>query len=214
MNQGCDMQQHNPYQPTEASLAAPPLEAPAASAGGSLQYAGFWRRFAAFWVDVLFLLPLTGVAYFLGEQSRLFYVYWLVPGLLIGLWYHVYLVGRYGGTPGKLLLKTRIAMVDGSRVTTQAAVLRYAVLLVLSVFSSIAILMSTLAMTDDVYFSLGYVARSQRLVETAPSWYAAVNVLMQIWIWGEFVTMLFNKKRRAVHYFIAGTVVIRKSQGA
>jgi uncharacterized RDD family membrane protein YckC len=74
--------------------------------------------------------------------------------------------------------------------------------------------MSTLAMTDDVYFSLGYVARSQRLVETAPSWYAAVNVLMQIWIWGEFVTMLFNKKRRAVHDFIAGTVVVRSQSGA
>ena len=183
------MQQHNPYQPTEASLAATPLAAPEAGAGGPLQYAGFWRRFGAFWVDVLFLLPLTGVAYLLGER-------------------------RYGGTPGKLLLKTRIAMVDGSRVTTQAAVLRYAVLFVLSVFSSVAILMSTLAMTDDVYFSLGYVARSQRLVETAPSWYAAVNVLMQIWIWGEFVTMLFNKKRRAVHDFIAGTVVVRSQSGA
>jgi uncharacterized RDD family membrane protein YckC len=31
---------------------------------------------------------------------------------------------------------------------------------------------------------------------------------MQIWIWGEFVTMLFNKKRRAVHDYMAGTVVI------
>jgi uncharacterized RDD family membrane protein YckC len=47
------------------------------------------------------------------------------------------------------------------------------------------------------------------MVELAPAWHPTVTVLLQIWVWGEFVTMLFNKKRRAVHDFIAGTVVIR-----
>jgi uncharacterized RDD family membrane protein YckC len=203
------MQQRNPYEPTQASLGSASSPAPETYPPGILQYAGFWRRFGAFWIDALILLPLSGVAYFFGEMTRMFYVYWLVPGLLIGLWFHVHLVARYGGTPGKLLLKTRIAMVDGAPVTVKAAVLRYAVLFVLSVFSSVALTMSSLAMTDAQYFSLGYFARSQRLVETAPSWYVGVNVLLQVWIWGEFVTMLFNKKRRAVHDFIAGTVVVR-----
>jgi len=41
-----------------------------------------------------------------------------------------------------------------------------------------------------------------------------VNILMQVWIWGEFLTMLFNKKRRAVHDFMAGTVVVRTPRSA
>jgi uncharacterized RDD family membrane protein YckC len=38
-----------------------------------------------------------------------------------------------------------------------------------------------------------------------------VNTALQIWIWGEFITMLFNKRRRAVHDYMAGTVVVRNS---
>lgn len=174
-----------------------------------MEYAGFWRRFGAFWIDSIIFLPVIAFVYFVGETSRLFNLYWFIPGLLIGVWFHVHLVNRYGGTPGKLLVKAKIAMIDGSPVTIKAAALRYSVLFVLSVLSSVAILMSTLAMTDDLYFSLGYLARSQKLVEMAPPWYSMVIILTQIWIWGEFFTMLFNKKRRAVHDFIAGTVVIK-----
>jgi uncharacterized RDD family membrane protein YckC len=33
---------------------------------------------------------------------------------------------------------------------------------------------------------------------------------MNVWIFSEFVVLLTNKKRRALHDFMAGTVVIRK----
>ena len=206
------MQQRNPYEPPGAQLDQQ-ASAPTAS-GAELQYATFWQRFGAYWIDVLVLAPLAVVVYFLAETSRYFYMYWYVLGLLIGLFFHVYLVKRYGGTPGKLLLKTRIALVDGSPITTNAAALRYAVLFVLTAISSGALSMGVLSMTDEMYFSLGYVARAQKMMELAPPWYSAVNVLMQIWIWGEFISMLFNKKRRAVHDFMAGTVVVRSQAHA
>jgi uncharacterized RDD family membrane protein YckC len=208
------MQERNRYEPPRAQ----PLErAPQIRAHGKatpLQYAGFWRRFFAYWIDALVLLPMVGVAYVLGEESRMFNLYWFIPELLIGLLFHVYLVKRYGGTPGKLMLKMRIALVDGSSITTKAAILRYSILFVLLALSSLALVMGTLAMTDALYFSLGYVARSEKIVELAPSWYFTVSVLIQVWVWGEFVTMLLNKRRRAVHDYLAGTVVVRSVNGA
>jgi len=174
-----------------------------------MRYAGFWQRFGAYWIDMLILLPITGLAVFLGDKYRLFMLYWFVPSLALGLFFHVYLVARYGGTPGKLLLKTRIAMQDGSAVTMKAAMIRHAVLFVLVALVSVATLMAILQMTDETYFSYGYIARSAKLLELMPSWYYPVSILLQIWIWGEFITMLFNKRRRAVHDFIAGTVVVR-----
>ena len=195
----------NPYSPPSPGAFAAELPAVA----GELHYAGFWQRLGAYLVDVIVLLPLIGLAYWMGEQSRLFSMLFFVPSLLIGLWFSVYLVKRYGGTPGKLVLKTRIAMVDGSPVTLKAALLRHAVLFILSALSSLGLLMATLAMSDELYLSLGYMQRSTKLVEMAPGWYYAVSVLMQIWIWGEFITMMFNKRRRAVHDYIAGTVVLR-----
>lgn len=177
-------------------------------------YAGFWRRFGAYWIDFLVLMPLIVVTYFLSEKSRLFQLYWFLPGLLIGIAFHVYLVLCFGGTPGKLLLNMRIAMLDGSPVTLKAASLRYSVLFALTFLLSLALLLSVLRMSDELYFSLDYIARNLKMVELAPSWYQWVSVLLQVWIWSEFISMLFNKKRRAIHDYIAGTVVVHEAKSA
>jgi uncharacterized RDD family membrane protein YckC len=172
-------------------------------------YAGFWRRFGAMWIDVLVLLPLAGLTYYFGEQHRLFHVYWLLPGAVIGVLFHVYLVVRYGGTPGKLALNIRIAMVDGSNVTVRAAIIRHSVLFLLSFLSSLGLALATLKLTDGQHASLGFVERSVTLVSLAPDWYNIAAMSTRVWVWSEFLTMLFNKRRRAIHDFMAGTVVVR-----
>ncbi|WP_163934923.1 RDD family protein [Paraferrimonas sp. SM1919] len=175
-----------------------------------MDYAGFWKRFGAYWIDVIVFLPIMALSLWGNEQSRLFQLYWLVPGLIIGLWFHVYLVKTYGGTPGKLLLKIKIAKVDGSDVGYKEAMLRYSVLLVISFVMSAALIPVALGMTDAEYFSMGWQERALYMIERAPSWYNIASIAMNIWIWSEFIVMLTNKKRRALHDFIAGTVVIRK----
>jgi uncharacterized RDD family membrane protein YckC len=203
------MQQENPYQPSPASVEGSRTGKARANQTGELVYAGFWRRFGAYWIDAAIFLPLTGISYLLSEKTRLFFAYWFIPGLLIGLFFHVYLVKRFGGTPGKLLLKTRIALTDGTPVSTKAAFLRYSVLFILSILSSWAVLSGALAMTDEHYFSLGYIAKMEAVVSRAPAWYSIVNICLQIWVWSEFLSMLFNKRRRAIHDYMAGTVVVR-----
>jgi uncharacterized RDD family membrane protein YckC len=176
----------------------------------ALEYASFWRRFGAYWLDVLIIFPITALAIWGNEQSRLFSLYYSVPGMLIGLWFHVYLVQRYGGTPGKLLLGIRITRLDGSPASYKEAMLRYSVLFVLSIAMVIALNTVVLEMTDAEYFSMDWQRRSLYMAEHAPVWYKTLTVAMQIWIWSEFIVMLTNKKRRAIHDFMAGTVVIRK----
>ena len=46
-------------------------------------------------------------------------------GLLIAFAYEVYFVGRFGGTPGKLLLRMRIVRSDFSRLTYPRAAIRF-----------------------------------------------------------------------------------------
>lgn len=174
-----------------------------------MNYASFWRRFGAYWLDVVILLPLTGLTFWLGDKSRLFYLYYFIPGFLFGLWFHIYLVRKYGGTPGKLLLRIKIAKVDGSSVGYKEAVIRYAVLFALSTLISVAFVLSSFQMSDAEYFSLGFRERSIRLVEQAPFWYNYVQILLNVWVWSEFIVMLTNKQRRAVHDYMAGTVVVR-----
>ena len=175
----------------------------------TLEYAGFWRRFGAYWIDVLVLLPVMALSYFLSGKSHLFYIYSLIPVALISAAFHIYLIYRYGGTPGKLALDTRIAMRDGSRITLRAATVRYSVLCVLSFASSLGVALAALKLPDAQYVLLGFKERALTMRGLAPNWGPIVTILMNVWIWSEFLTMMLNKRRRAVHDYMAGTVVIK-----
>ncbi len=174
-----------------------------------MAYAGVWRRFAALWLDALIALPLYGLAYQLDGVSRAVRLYLLVPFGLFQLWYNIDLVRRYGGTPGMLLLKLRVAMVDGSSVTWKAAALRYVVRFALTFLSSALLAAGVLSMTDGTYFSLSFAERYRQLASMAERWRTPIDRLAQIWVFSEFVTMNFNERRRALQDFMGGTVVLQ-----
>ncbi len=171
-------------------------------------YAGFWRRFGALWLDFIVLLPLTGLLFWESAHYRLFYFYYFIPGTIFGLFYSVYLVRRYGGTPGKLLAGLRIRKPDGTQIGYREAFLRYLPEALLAAIMQVGLIYAYLAMTDSEYLSLGLLELPRQLNALAPAWYHPIYIAYQIWIWGEFVVMMTNRKRRALHDFIAGTVVI------
>lgn len=202
------MEQAQPYDQS-AHVVDPSGRSQASSESNALQYASFWQRLGAHLVDMGILLPLTIGTMVLANEIRLFHVYWFLPSLAFGLFYSVYLVQRFGGTPGKLILKMRIALVDGTPVTTMAAFLRHSVLFVISIFSGIVSILAVLSVTDEAFEAMGTTARMQVTSDYSPALGWIVVVLVQVWIWSEFITMLLNKRRRAIHDYIAGTVVVR-----
>ena len=37
----------------------------------NLVYAGFWKRFAAYWIDLLIVIPWFGICFYLNSISRI-----------------------------------------------------------------------------------------------------------------------------------------------
>ncbi len=177
----------------------------------SLRYAGFGPRLASLLLDFVVTIPLGALALWGSSSFRLFDLYFLIPGTLFELFYHVYLVRRYGGTPGKLLAGIAIRKVDGTPVGYREAFLRFSVTFVFGLLTSVALLFALVQMTDAEYLSLSFMERSKRMVEFAPAWYTPVQWAQTVWFWGELIVLLTNKKRRALHDFIAGTVVVYTS---
>lgn len=176
-------------------------------------YAGFWPRFAALWLDLLIMSPIIALAWWGGEHFRLFDLYFFIPNTLFVLFYSVYLVQRFGGTPGKRIMKLRIVKLNGERVTYREALLRYLPEWLLIIGSSVALIIAALHLTDAQYFSAPSMFERMQIIESAaPSWHEPIQILLQFWIWSEFIVMLANKKRRAIHDFIAGTLVIKDAQ--
>lgn len=173
-----------------------------------IQYGGFWRRLAALVLDLLILfLPLAALEYWGADRDRLFSAYFLVPSTLVGLYYHVFLVRRFGGTPGKLLLQLRIRKASGDTAGYRESLLRYAPELALGLLLSLSLIPPLLRMTDAEYHGLSFLERSSRLWELAPAWTQPLQIAQQVWIFSEIVVLLTNDKRRALHDFLAGTVV-------
>jgi uncharacterized RDD family membrane protein YckC len=176
-----------------------------------LRYAGFWPRLASLLLDVLIFAPI-GVLIFWGQANfRLFRVYCFLPIVLWSLFFGIWLVQRYGGTPGKLIMGIRIRKLDGDPVGYKEACLRYLPDFILSVLTSLALIYSVLHMSDPEYQALTFTAINKRVIELAPSWYKPLQWIQSAWVWGELIVLLTNSKRRALHDFIAGTVVVHST---
>jgi len=146
-----------------------------------MEYGGFWRRLGAFVVDVVVMLPVVATVVYWGlPKSQFFLMYWLIPSIAINVAYNIYLVKRWGGTPGLLAFKLRIRMLDNTPVTLKAAAIRYSVLLVLSILGAIGGIIGSLRIHEASYFSLSAPQILAELARLQPSWSRVTALVMQL----------------------------------
>ena len=101
-----------------------------------MQYAGFWRRFAAVLIDgialsivavavQLALVLFTGQPFGTPTPSTGLFVIQQTVGLIVGILYETMLIGKFGATLGKMALQVHVVTADGGRVSYARALGRY-----------------------------------------------------------------------------------------
>lgn len=173
-----------------------------------MTYATFWQRFAAMWIDFFVLLPFMLLFGWLHANSKLMAYLVVVPQLIFFAGYHIYCHGRFGQTVGKYAMGIRLAQTNGEPITWRQAWLRNSVDLVFGMLSICSQTIALWSIDDAAYTEMTWIEQMQTIVQGEPAWLSWVGTASQIWIWSEVIVMLFNKNRRALHDFIAGTVVI------
>lgn len=104
-------------------------------ASGPMEYAGFWIRFGARFVDNIILqIAGFGIGFAVGaamagggtpeEMAQVQIVAGLLGGLF-GLIYEVFFLGKFGATPGKMALKLKVVRPDGQPIGYGRALGRY-----------------------------------------------------------------------------------------
>lgn len=95
-------------------------------------YAGFWRRFAAVFIDSLVVLPLVFlVRYFLGDDNSTIWSadFFSLPGLveMVIRWLYEALgtSGRSQATFGKRMMEVEVCTTDGARISFGKATARH-----------------------------------------------------------------------------------------
>ena len=185
---------------------------PEASHSGIFQeivYAGFWVRLGAMLLDTLLNIPVILLVMYLNGRGKEFNYYTLCLNLVFTLWYFVYLPKRYGGTPGKLGLGLKIIREDGQPIQWKEAILRYSVLLAFFVSNSMIMIFSLFQADEAMFASLGWIKRTAYITSFYPEYFKLYQWCLSGWYILGIIVLLANSKKRAVHDFIAGTVVIK-----
>ncbi len=170
-----------------------------------LRYSTFGPRFGTGFVDSLVLWPigLAASVYLVLNVPRFVAVALVIFGNLAWLFYTVLLHARYGQTVGKMATKVRVVdyRTEG-RISIRQAWLREGIPLLLSV--------------GGVVYEISLILNGRLNWKTIPAgelldnkWYWLANSVPTLWFAAEVLTMLTNRKRRALHDLIAGTVVVR-----
>ncbi len=159
------------------------------------KYSTGGARFWAALIDGLVFLPMFLVErlVILPTSNKAGFILWQMLCITFACGYSVILHARYGQTLGKYLM--RIKLVDISEInaiTLRQAIVRDIVGIVINC-AALIYLMVKLQNTGLI---------TDRYNDFLQPW-------ASIWLWIELITMLSNRKRRAVHDFIARTVVVR-----
>ncbi|MCK4401922.1 RDD family protein [bacterium] len=174
-----------------------------------MKYAGFWKRFCALIVDAIIMSPIFFISSRFAHKSLHGYIATTIFGLFAYIIFQIIFVKFWGGSPGKLAVKIKIVKLNGSNVLWREAILRSIVDLMFILLIDF-IIIYTLSKSNITWGSYTFQVFRKYYKTLLPSYYKTIEILRQIWFWSELIVLLFNKKKRALHDFIAGTVVIRK----
>jgi len=174
-----------------------------------MQYAGFWRRLLAGLLEFIIVgIPLFSAHYYSWYISKNLFVFMQLGAPMLLTLMDLYLLTRFGGTIGKLLVGIRVVKINGDKININNALLRNSVDILYTVIS-IAIFMAILDRIDyRIVSSLHGKQLGDYWQKVYPSWNYILRYINTIYGTSEAFVMLTNNKRRAIHDFIAGTIVI------
>jgi uncharacterized RDD family membrane protein YckC len=170
-------------------------------------FAGFWRRIGAYYLDG-FVLSLVIMPLAFGKGfSKTGAAIITVPEILIPVAYHIYCHGRWGMTLGKRATGIRVSLLNGDRIGWRTAWIRSAVEVITGSFAAMSMAYAWLSIPDAIFNDSSWFMRAALAGNYVPSWYWFVASPMLIWSLSEPFVALANRRRRALHDFLAGTVV-------
>lgn len=173
-------------------------------------YAGFWKRLPAAIIDMLIWIPFIFIYHYTQSISiTIAFVAVVVFSILFSV-YSVFFNLKYGGTLGKLAVGIRVTKPNGEKIDLKDALLRSSVDIVYGLLFAISQVYAISKVNSNAYLMAGFIERIELISPLYPGYTKYTDILSNVWYWSEMVVLLFNKRKRALHDFIAGTVVIRK----
>jgi uncharacterized RDD family membrane protein YckC len=167
-------------------------------------YTDIRHRWASNFIDGLFLSFVSFPFIRIGKNYFSNFPLWLGLFEILFFCFYVVLVGLWGQTPGKMMTKTKILKLDGSRARWKNVLKRYSVELVFIVYAIFMFLViwflktKNLLQLDEFHWMGTTLINGLHIFQWAYLLYLLSGV----------VVFLNNDKRRDLHDYIGGTVIV------
>ena len=165
------------------------------------KYQTLSSRFWALILDIILLLPLVIIAESIksaGFSAEVKPVLFLLISL-VQTTYYIVMHGVFGQTVGKMLMKIKVLDVSESAIKFRQAIIR-----------DLPQLLSTVGS-----FIFYYPLSPDEIDPNSPDyWKNPFFVLIFIWGVADLLSVLTNDKRRALHDYLAGTVVVKLNENS
>jgi uncharacterized RDD family membrane protein YckC len=123
--------------------------------------------------------------------------------------YEVVFHFMWGQTIGKVVVGVRVQLTSGQPLTKRATLLRFGPEILIELAILAASIYAYSHMPYDFFISASIEDKANTLRAAWPPWFSSVDHLSTVWYLVGAVTLLANRRKRALHDYLAGTVVVK-----
>lgn len=164
-------------------------------------FIGFWKRVLATILDLLIILIPAVIVYWI-FNSLAVSLHSEIPIILeyiVFVVFDVFMIVRFGGTPGKLVLKMKIVNQQGNIPTLKEALIRNIFRIISTIFSMVV---------GVSLYDLTVISTTLNLwAPLATDLSKILGLIMLV----DYLFVAFTPRKRALHDMMAGTYVVDKS---
>jgi uncharacterized RDD family membrane protein YckC len=173
-----------------------------------MERAGVWRRITAHFLDLLLMMIAIALLVMIGQRHQDMEIL-LTPiqGALVFL-YTWYYHGRTGQTLGKKWMGIRVVDDRGERIDFARSLRRNWILFVMSVPWIVATIIALLKIPPAEYLMLSAHGEAALEASLRPGWYEPIQFCVGVLFMIDLVLMLATKRRKSLHDYLGGTVVV------
>lgn len=164
-------------------------------------FIGFWKRVLATILDLLIILIPAVIVYWI-FNSLAVSLHSEIPIILEYIFFvvfDIFMIVRFGGSPGKLVLKMKIVNQQGNIPTLKEALIRNTFRIISTIFSMIV---------GVSLYDLTVISTTLNLwAPLATDLSKILGLIMLV----DYLFVAFTPRKRALHDMMAGTYVVEKS---
>ncbi len=180
------------------------IDEPALNDNEKIEYASNFKRFIALTIDTLIIFTITlPLEYFNITEYKNLKVLLLISIFTVA--YKPFFEYKFGATPGKKLMGLKVISHEYSKLKLSRATFR-------NIFFVIPTLLSTL-ITVFIYNQPQFLTVHSFLeylrILTSSKSLSFINQIVILLNFLDVLSIIFDKKNRSIHDFIAGTIVVK-----